>query len=348
MGRGDLAAWFREDGIPEERLRFKGADVPRLYLESFSDVDIALDPFPYNGGSTTLDTLWMGVPLVTLAGRADVQRTGASLLSAAGLPDLIAHTPEEYIQAALFLVQAYKNVPEFRRRCAPSATNRRSWTKSGWCAAWKMHIGTCGAPGAEPELDGQAIGDARASAANRNEQGLETCSTSRFCISGKCGRPRTRGPSFSVTVNGDLGQSIKAGCEWHPSPHHSPGFVPRLHELPDYARLGTRRHQDAGGAGYPPISVTWLRRDSSIPPSARAPLKPWLYHCMIRECRERVSGQSVSDASATADSNSLILAFNAAASRSAIPGSRNSSRPSGVPLTANRWWRGASPPPICG
>lgn len=115
MGRGDLAAWFREDGIPEERLRFKGADVPRLYLESFSDVDIALDPFPYNGGSTTLDTLWMGVPLVTLAGRADVQRTGASLLSAAGLPDLIAHTPEEYIQAALFLVQAVQNVPDLRR-----------------------------------------------------------------------------------------------------------------------------------------------------------------------------------------------------------------------------------------
>jgi protein O-GlcNAc transferase len=111
----DLRRWFTEDGIPEQRLRFAGAVPPREYLAAYSDIDIALDPFPYNGGSTTLDTLWMGVPVVTLAGRMAVQRCGASLLTAAGLPDLVANTPEEYIKTALFLVQAVQSAPDLRR-----------------------------------------------------------------------------------------------------------------------------------------------------------------------------------------------------------------------------------------
>jgi predicted O-linked N-acetylglucosamine transferase (SPINDLY family) len=111
----DLRRWLTEDGIPEQRLRFAGAVPPREYLAAYSDIDIALDPFPYNGGSTTLDTLWMGVPVVTLAGRMAVQRCGASLLTAAGLPDLVANTPEEYIKTALFLVQAVQSAPDLRR-----------------------------------------------------------------------------------------------------------------------------------------------------------------------------------------------------------------------------------------
>jgi protein O-GlcNAc transferase len=111
----DRRRWFAEDGIPEQRLRFEGAVPPREYLSAYGDIDIALDPFPYNGGSTTLDTLWMGVPVVTLAGRMAVQRCGASLLTAAGFPDLVANTPEEYIKTALFLAKAARNVPDLRR-----------------------------------------------------------------------------------------------------------------------------------------------------------------------------------------------------------------------------------------
>jgi predicted O-linked N-acetylglucosamine transferase (SPINDLY family) len=112
--RGSLEKWFAEDGIPPARLQFEGAAPPREYLEAFSRIDIALDPFPYNGGSTTLDTLWMGVPVVTLAGRLPVQCCGASLLSAAGLSDLVARTPEAYLQAALFLAETVPNTPGLR------------------------------------------------------------------------------------------------------------------------------------------------------------------------------------------------------------------------------------------
>jgi len=66
-------------------------------------IDIALDPFPYNGGITTCNAMWMGVPVVTLAGTAGVQRVGVSSLSNAGLPELIAETPEQYVHIAASL-----------------------------------------------------------------------------------------------------------------------------------------------------------------------------------------------------------------------------------------------------
>jgi predicted O-linked N-acetylglucosamine transferase (SPINDLY family) len=110
-----LAGWFAEEGIARERLDFVAASFPREYLESYADIDVALDPFPYNGGSTTMDTMWMGVPLVTMAGRICVQRSGASILSLVGSPDLVAETPEQYVQAAVFLSQAVSRIPELRR-----------------------------------------------------------------------------------------------------------------------------------------------------------------------------------------------------------------------------------------
>jgi predicted O-linked N-acetylglucosamine transferase (SPINDLY family) len=107
-------SWFVEDGIASERVLFEGAGTLSEYLRSFSIIDIALDPFPYNGGTTTLDSLWMGVPVVTLAGRLAVQRSGASVLSAAGLSDLVAQTPEQYLKAARFLADTVPKVPDLR------------------------------------------------------------------------------------------------------------------------------------------------------------------------------------------------------------------------------------------
>ena len=103
-------SWFLEDGIVPERIRFLGASLPLDYLRAFGEIDIALDPFPYNGGTTTLDSLWMGVPVVTLAGRLAVQRSGASVLSACGLNDLVAHTPEQY------LADTVPRIPDLRRQ----------------------------------------------------------------------------------------------------------------------------------------------------------------------------------------------------------------------------------------
>jgi predicted O-linked N-acetylglucosamine transferase (SPINDLY family) len=110
-----LLAWFAEDGISAERILFAGGSKSTDYFEEYRRIDIALDPFPYNGGSTTLDALWMGVPVVTLAGRSPLQRTGACLLTAAGLPDLVTHSPEQYVTTAVFLAQTVPKIPDSRQ-----------------------------------------------------------------------------------------------------------------------------------------------------------------------------------------------------------------------------------------
>lgn len=68
---------FAEDGIGGERLVFAGPSPAPEYMQTYGEIDIALDPFPYNGGTTSVDTLFMGVPLVTLRGRLAVQQAGA-------------------------------------------------------------------------------------------------------------------------------------------------------------------------------------------------------------------------------------------------------------------------------
>ncbi len=72
-------------------------------LGCYSQMDLALDPFPYNGGTTTCEALAMGVPVLTLRGDRFVSRVGASLLANAGLEDLIAATAEEYAAKAVAL-----------------------------------------------------------------------------------------------------------------------------------------------------------------------------------------------------------------------------------------------------
>jgi len=92
---------FRIHGIGEERLRLHGGyDAHAEHLRRYHEIDIALDPFPYNGTTTTCDALWMGVPVVTLAGTTHVARVGVSLLNHLGLTEWIANSAREYVEIA--------------------------------------------------------------------------------------------------------------------------------------------------------------------------------------------------------------------------------------------------------
>jgi len=84
------------------------------YLATYNRIDIGLDPFPYNGGTTTCEALLMGVPVVTLAGDIAVRRAGASILTNAGLPELITQTVEEYIDVATKLAADVARLAELR------------------------------------------------------------------------------------------------------------------------------------------------------------------------------------------------------------------------------------------
>ncbi|HSZ57755.1 MAG TPA: tetratricopeptide repeat protein [Tepidisphaeraceae bacterium] len=88
-------------GISPERVLLLGQTATRYdYLKLFQAADLCLDPFPYNGVTTTCDSLWMGVPVVSLAGRMGPSRQGVRFLRAVALGELIAETPEAYIQMA--------------------------------------------------------------------------------------------------------------------------------------------------------------------------------------------------------------------------------------------------------
>lgn len=92
---------FAAHGIESSRLVFaSGERGSASHLARIGDADIALDPFPFNGSTTTFEALWMGLPVVSLAGSCFAGRVGASLLTAAGLPELVAADGDAYVRIA--------------------------------------------------------------------------------------------------------------------------------------------------------------------------------------------------------------------------------------------------------
>ena len=91
---------FEQQGVAASRVEFRGPVGLTDMMAEYADVDIALDPVPYNGGTTTLQALWMGVPVVVKEGQNFVSRMGASFMRAAGLPDWVAASDEDYVSIA--------------------------------------------------------------------------------------------------------------------------------------------------------------------------------------------------------------------------------------------------------
>lgn len=92
------------------------------HLDAYRDIDIALDPFPYNGTTTTCEALWMGVPVVTLAGDRHAARVGVSLLNAVGCPDWIAATPDDYLAIAAGLADGASGIDRASLRAGMRAS----------------------------------------------------------------------------------------------------------------------------------------------------------------------------------------------------------------------------------
>jgi predicted O-linked N-acetylglucosamine transferase (SPINDLY family) len=88
-------------GVAADRIDLRGTTSRRDHLATYAEIDVALDPFPQCGGITTFESLWMGVPVVTLAGERPQARTGASILAHVGLGADVATTVEGYIESAV-------------------------------------------------------------------------------------------------------------------------------------------------------------------------------------------------------------------------------------------------------
>ena len=119
MGNAQIAAnfsnQFSELGIDPRRLILENYTFSREeHLQRYAACHIALDTYPYNGTTTTCEALWMGVPVVTLAGTSHASRVGLSILENCGLGELIVHDADQYVQQAIALANAPERLLQYR------------------------------------------------------------------------------------------------------------------------------------------------------------------------------------------------------------------------------------------
>ena len=112
--RARISREFETNGVDPARLEFHGFLSWDEFWTLHGRIDIALDSFPCNGGATTCETLWLGIPLVSLAGDAFLARAGLSILTTIGLPELVAHSADEYLRIALDLAHDQARLAQLR------------------------------------------------------------------------------------------------------------------------------------------------------------------------------------------------------------------------------------------
>jgi predicted O-linked N-acetylglucosamine transferase (SPINDLY family) len=145
----NLIEWFAQEGIARERLSFHSRSGMDRYLALHHQVDVCLDTFPYNGGTTTWHALWMGVPTLTLSGNTLPGRVGVAILAHVGLGAFAAHDAADFVRKGLFWAGNLAELSDIRAglrgRFAKSALNQPAVVAAGmeralrimwrrWCA----------------------------------------------------------------------------------------------------------------------------------------------------------------------------------------------------------------------
>ena len=145
---GNLAtmhARFRTHGIAEDQLICGGPAEHFEFLKTYDRIDVALDTFPYSGGTTTMEALWQGVPVLTLSGDRWVSRTSASLLRAAGLDEWVRESPESFVSYAIELAtsrDAIATLCTFRSNAREILRARPVCDVAGLCGQLENHYRT--------------------------------------------------------------------------------------------------------------------------------------------------------------------------------------------------------------
>ena len=123
---------FAAQGVTAERLLFRGPTPLAEMMQEYQEVDIALDPVPYNGGTTTLQAMWMGVPVVVKAGGHFVARMGGSFMTAAGLADWVAQSDEEYVAIATRMGMNRSGLLALKRQLRAQLLSKPAWDIEGY------------------------------------------------------------------------------------------------------------------------------------------------------------------------------------------------------------------------
>ena len=143
--RRRLAQW----GLDRSRVTIHGFTPRAEHMRMYGEIDLALDTFPYAGTVGTCEALWMGVPVLTLAGRSHVSRVGVSLLSRAGLGDWVAESTQEYAALATRFARDFRELARIRaglrgRMQRSSLSDPRSVTaalEGAYRSMWREHVG---------------------------------------------------------------------------------------------------------------------------------------------------------------------------------------------------------------
>ncbi len=131
--RENIERFMAERGIAAERLTLQPWVASKSsHLETYNEVDIALDPYPYTGATTTCEALWMGVPVVTLRGRTHTSRVGASILQGIGKPEWIAETDADYVSIADRLAADVAGLARWRMRARAHLADSELFDEAGF------------------------------------------------------------------------------------------------------------------------------------------------------------------------------------------------------------------------
>ncbi len=214
---GHVVRRFALPGVDPGRLVLVNGLPRQAYLATYDEVDVGLDPFPFTGDDTTCDAMWMGVPTVTLAGRAFWSRRGVSHRSNVGLADLVAATPEQYAGIAGRLAGNPPRLADLRLGLRERVRRSPLGDPPRTSASRRRRTAACGATGARR---GRSAGSCHA----RRPVGLP-------------GDVRDSGPSAVKRVHGNVGRALPAATRlWR--------AVPALH-------LGLSPFRIFDGAGCP-------------------------------------------------------------------------------------------------
>ncbi len=153
--RALLLDLLQRAGVVRERIRIMNPTPShREHMDAYREVDIALDTFPYHGTTTTLDALWMGVPVITLVGDRHASRVGLSILGCLGLTELVAYSPQEYVATAVRLAADPIKLDQLRntlrtRLVASPLTDGKGFTsrlEQAYLQIWAAALADTGRP----------------------------------------------------------------------------------------------------------------------------------------------------------------------------------------------------------
>ena len=144
-----LVDLFGKQGVSADRLELRGMSSFAEALTQYNEVDVALDPFPFSGGATTCNALWMGVPVITCPGETFASRHGLSYLSSLGMTETIARDQDEYVRLAVDLASDRQRLATLRvslrprMAASPLCDGRRhaAWLTQLLREVWREYCG---------------------------------------------------------------------------------------------------------------------------------------------------------------------------------------------------------------